>query len=146
MILLVNDENVIINIAENAYYAKVVGEGDAAHLGECTQQEATHIFVPDQNLAYMANAGTLVEVQNIPENVTAYNYKYVNNEFVINAEFRAEEILKELAELDKTINRATEDLYIATNTTPYEAVATVIARKNELRQELAEYQPLAMVM
>lgn len=142
MILLVNEQNVIINITENAYYAKIVGEGDNAHLGECTQQQATHIFLPDENMAYMAGMATLIEVESVPANVTAYNYKYVNNEYVVNTEYRQEEILKELAELDKTINRATEDLYIATNTTPYEAVAAVIARKNELRQELDDLLPV----
>ena len=49
---------------------------------------------------------------------------------------RADEILAELAELDNTINRATEDLYTLTNTTPYQKTAEVIARKEELRQEL----------
>ena len=51
---------------------------------------------------------------------------------------RADEILAELAELDNTINRATEDLYKLTNTTPYQKTADVIARKEELRQELKE--------
>ena len=49
---------------------------------------------------------------------------------------RAEEIKAELIELDTTINRATEDLYTLTNTTPYQKTADVIARKEELRQEL----------
>ena len=53
---------------------------------------------------------------------------------------RADEILAELAELDNTINRATEDLYTLTNTTPYQKTAEVIARKEELRQELKELE------
>lgn len=53
-------------------------------------------------------------------------------------EERANEIKIELEELDKTINRATEDLYTLTNSTPYASVAEVISRKNELRQELKE--------
>ena len=48
------------------------------------------------------------------------------------------EIKSELNELDKTINRATEDLYTLTNSTPYASVAEVISRNNELRQELKE--------
>lgn len=52
--------------------------------------------------------------------------------------YRANEIKSELEELDKTINRATEDLYTLTNSTPYASVAEVISRKNELRQELKE--------
>jgi hypothetical protein len=53
-------------------------------------------------------------------------------------EERANKIKVELEELDKTINRATEDLYTLTNSTPYASVAEVISRKNELRQELKE--------
>lgn len=53
---------------------------------------------------------------------------------------RAEEIKAELIELDTTINRATEDLYKLTNTTPYQKTAEVIARKEELRQELKELE------
>ena len=52
--------------------------------------------------------------------------------------YRANEIKSELEELDKTINRATEDLYTLTNSTPYASTAEVISRKNELRQELKE--------
>lgn len=53
-------------------------------------------------------------------------------------EERINGIKAELEELDKTINRATEDLYTLTNSTPYASVAEVISRKNELRQELKE--------
>ena len=49
---------------------------------------------------------------------------------------REKEIKWELKELDKTINRATEDLYVLSNLTPYESITKVINRKNELRQEL----------
>lgn len=52
-----------------------------------------------------------------------------------NAE-RVEEIKKELEELDKTINRATEDLYELTEATPYQSTQKVINRKIELRNEL----------
>lgn len=51
---------------------------------------------------------------------------------------REEEIKAELAELDKTINRATEDLYVLTNLTAYQSIAEVINRKNELRKELSQ--------
>ncbi len=53
----------------------------------------------------------------------------------INAE-RAEEIKAELEDLDSTINRATEDLYTLTSTTPYQKTAEVIQQKEALRQEL----------
>lgn len=49
---------------------------------------------------------------------------------------RVAEIKEELNELDKVINRATEDLYSLTEVTPYQTVQETIDRKNELRQEL----------
>lgn len=51
-------------------------------------------------------------------------------------EERKIEIKSELEILDRTINRATEDLYTLTNTMPYEKVAEVIQQKEILRQEL----------
>lgn len=51
---------------------------------------------------------------------------------------RIEEIKAELNELDKTINRATEDLYILTDLRAYDTVEQVILRKEELRKELQE--------
>ena len=51
---------------------------------------------------------------------------------------RENEIKTELENLDKTINRATEDLYVLSNLTPYEGITKVINRKNELRQELGD--------
>lgn len=49
---------------------------------------------------------------------------------------RVEEIKSELTDLDTTINRATEDLYTLTKTTPYASTQQVINRKIELREEL----------
>ena len=51
---------------------------------------------------------------------------------------RIEDIHEELNSLDTTINRATEDLYVLTNTTPYTTIQEVIAKKEELRKELQE--------
>lgn len=71
-----------------------------------------------------------------------YNYKYVNGKVVnlgLKREFtmtEEEKILEELQELDKTINRATEDLYELTEVTPYKSTQNVINRKIELRNEL----------
>ena len=70
--------------------------------------------------------GNLIDVVEIPK-----TQEEINSE-------RAEEIKSELIELDTTINRATEDLYTLTNTTPYQKTAEVIQRKEELRQELKE--------
>lgn len=53
-------------------------------------------------------------------------------------EEKVEEIKSELNSLDSTINRATEDLYVLTNTTPYTTIQEVINRKEELRKELQE--------
>jgi hypothetical protein len=49
---------------------------------------------------------------------------------------RIEEIKSKLNQLDITINRATEDLYVLTNTTPYTTVQETITNKEELRKEL----------
>ncbi len=49
---------------------------------------------------------------------------------------RATAIKQELEELDKTINRATEDLYIFTNTIPYSTIEEATAKKHQLRNEL----------
>lgn len=78
-------------------------------------------FVLDDN-------GNLIDVIEIPK-----TQEEINKE-------RAEEIKNELVILDTTINRATEDLYTLTNTTPYQKTADVIARKEELRQELKELE------
>ena len=137
MKLIINDTDVITKITEEAYYAKVVGEGDDAHLSECPQAEASHIFLPNENMAYMANMGTIVEVAKVPDGITAYNYKYEDGEFKINVKYRRQIIIEELEELDKIINRATEDLYEATGTTPYTDIGGAIEKKNELRAELA---------
>lgn len=48
---------------------------------------------------------------------------------------RVAEIEKELEELDKIINRATEDLYSLTGAKPYESIQETINRKQELRGE-----------
>ena len=78
-------------------------------------------FVLDDN-------GNLIDVVEVPK-----TQEEINKE-------RTEEIKNELSELDNTINRATEDLYTLTNTPPYQKTADVIARKEELRQELKELE------
>lgn len=73
---------------------------------------------------FVVEDGKLVDVVEIPK-----------TQEELNAE-KETEIKQELAELDITINRATEDLYNLTNTTPYESTQNVINRKIELRNEL----------
>ena len=70
--------------------------------------------------------GELVDVVEIPKTEEEIN------------EENAMEIKKELEELDQTINRATEDLYELTGTTPYKSTGDVIERKKELRQQLKQ--------
>lgn len=82
----------------------------------------------------------VIEKRNL--NIITNDYKYENGEIIdlgLKAEFRKteeEKIKEELEELDKTINRATEDLYTLTKTTPYQSTQEVINRKIELREQL----------
>ena len=75
-------------------------------------------------------------------NIVSNNYRYDNGNLIDlglkkSMMMTEEEIIKEeLSELDKTINRATEDLYTLTRTTPYESTQNVINRKIELRNKL----------
>lgn len=68
--------------------------------------------------------GNLIDVVEIPK-----TEEEINQERIV-------EIKTELNNLDTTINRATEDLYALTNTTPYKSTQEVIAKKEELRKEL----------
>ena len=70
--------------------------------------------------------GNLLDIVEIPKTKEEINQE------------RIEDIKSELNELDTTINRATEDLYVLTNTTPYTTTQEVIAKKEELRKELQE--------
>lgn len=51
---------------------------------------------------------------------------------------RINEILKELKELDKTVDRQWEDYYIRENVTPVNRIAVAISEKEDLREELRE--------
>lgn len=68
--------------------------------------------------------GNLIDIVEIPK-----TQEEINSE-------RAKEIKQELNSLDNVINRATEDLYILTNKTPYQTIQATINKKTELRQEL----------
>lgn len=75
-------------------------------------------------------------------NIATNNYKYENGRIIdlgLKPKLKMtkeEKIKEELEKLDQTINRATEDLYTLTNTTPYKSTQEVIKRKIELRKEL----------
>lgn len=87
-------------------------------------------------------ADSIKIVQEQTVDIITHNYKYEKGRIVdlgLKPEFamsNEEKILKELKELDTVINRATEDLYVLTDTTPYKSTQEVIDRKEELRTEL----------
>ena len=67
---------------------------------------------------------------------------YKDNEWshpIKSKEERMVEIIKELEELDKTVDRQWEDYYIRENVTPVERISIIIEQKEILR---AEYQTL----
>ena len=88
------------------------------------------------------NAFSTKVIEHRSLNIVTNDYKYENGEIInlgLKPEFRKtpeERIKEELEELDKTINRATEDLYTLTETTPYQSTQEVINRKIELREQL----------
>lgn len=152
--LILNNENVILNITETCEYAHVVGEGKKTHWEQCSEEIAREdyknrqvldykiidggIIIPKGNMIipFATGADRIVEVE-VPDYVKAQEYKYENGQFIINTPIRIQKIKDELTELDTIINRATEDLYVAMDTTAYVSVQEVIDRKNALRAELA---------
>jgi len=64
---------------------------------------------------------------------------YTDLEERANKKRRMNEILEELEQFDKTVDRQWEDYYIKNNVEPVERIAVVIKQKEELR---AEYQTL----
>ena len=89
-----------------------------------------------------SNAYSIKNIDDRCLDIKTNNYKYINGKVVdlgLKPELTmtpSEKIKIELEELDKTINRATEDLYFLTNTTPYAKVQETIDRKIELRKDL----------
>ena len=151
--IILNEENEIVKIAEEGGYAHIAGTGDDTHWELCSEKVARAdyanksandgvlrdggIFFPKENMVmpFACGVTSILEVD-VPEGVVEREYKYIDGEFVINVPVRKRAIITELEELDAIINRATEDLYEATGTTPYASVQEVIAKKEELRQEL----------
>ena len=155
--IVLDSEKVILKISEEGTYAHIVGTGNDTHWEGCTEEVARNdyenrssqsgalkdggIYFPNENMVMPFNCGvdSIIEVE-IPEGVKEREYKYIDGQFIINVPVRKENIIRELAELDTIINRATEDLYTATGTTPYASVEEVIAKKEALRKELAELE------
>lgn len=86
MKVLLNKENVVFDLGEDIVFAKG-GTADGG-LQECSQEEATHIWNREKNMACMNDGEiTLVEVAEIPEEVKEQEYKYVDGAFVINEDY-----------------------------------------------------------
>ena len=155
--IILNKENEILRAAEDCTYAHIVQNDMNTYWEPCTEEIAREdyanrtfseteykdggILFPMEKLVmpFGCGADRIVEAE-IPEGINVQEYKYIDGEFVINAKARANNIKQELEKLDTTINRATEDLYVATGTAAYANVQEVIDRKNALRAELASLE------
>lgn len=139
MKILLNKDNALFDFGNDIVFAK--GGAPDGGLQECSEAEATHIWNREKNTACMNNGEfTMAEVAEIPAEVKIEEYKYVDGAFVINIPVKKAGIIRELEELDVIINRATEDLYKATGTTPYANVQETISKKEELRVALANLE------
>lgn len=86
MKVLLKENNVVFDFGEDIVFAK--GGAADGGLQECAESEATHIWNREKNMACMAHREiTMIEVAEIPEEVKAEEYKYVDGKFVINEEF-----------------------------------------------------------
>jgi hypothetical protein len=86
MKVLLNEKNVVFDFGEDIVFAK--GGAPDGGLQECAEAEATHIWNREKNMACMNNGEIkMVEVAEIPEEVKAEEYKYVDGAFVVNEEF-----------------------------------------------------------
>ena len=86
MKVLLNENNVVFDFGEDIVFAK--GGAPDGGLQECAEAEATHIWNREKNMACMAHREiTMIEVAEIPTEVKAEEYKYVDGAFVINEEY-----------------------------------------------------------
>ena len=86
MKVLLNKENVVFDLGEDIVFAK--GGAADGGLQECSQEEATHIWNREKNMACM-NDGEIImlEVTEAPEGIKEFEYKYVDGAFVENEEY-----------------------------------------------------------
>lgn len=86
MKVLLNKENVVFDFGKDIVFAK--GGAPDGGLQECAEAEATHIWNKEKNMACMNDGEiTMVEVDNVPEEVKREEYKYVDGAFIINEDF-----------------------------------------------------------
>ena len=86
MKVLLDKENVVFDLGEDIVFAK--GGAEDGGLQECPKEEATHIWNREKNTACMNDGDvTLIEVEEVPEEVKENEYKYVNGAFVVNENY-----------------------------------------------------------
>lgn len=86
MKLLINQDNEVFDFGNDIVYAKPGAEDGG--LMPCTENEATHIWNREKNVACMAHREiTMIDIETIPDEVEPSKYKYVNGEFVENEDF-----------------------------------------------------------
>ena len=86
MKVILHNKNVVLEIAEDIVFAKPGAEDGG--LQECPKEEATHIWNRELNTACMNNGDfTVVEVEEVPEDVEPVKYKYEDGKFVENEEY-----------------------------------------------------------
>ena len=86
MKVLLNKENVVFDLGEDIVFAK--GGAADGGLQECSQEEATHIWNREKNMACMNNGeNKLIEVTEVPEEVKEFEYKYIDGAFIINEDY-----------------------------------------------------------
>ena len=145
MKLILTEENEIMIAADEAEYAHITGQGEDAHWEPCPEEIAREdyenqnfedenikdggIILPSKQMIipFASGAKQIVDAD-IPEDLNILEYKYINEEFVLNTRVRENNIKQELEQLDIIINRATEDLYKATGVTAYETVVGFLLR------------------
>ena len=86
MKVLVNKENVVFDFGEDIIFAK--GGAPDGGLQECAKEEATHIWNRTANMAVMNDGEiTMLEVAEVPAEVKAHEYQFVDGAFVVNKDF-----------------------------------------------------------
>ena len=89
MKVLLNENNVIFDFGKDIIFAKPGAEDGG--LMPCEEAEATHIWNREKNIACMANKEisgiTMIEVENIPEEIEVEKYKYENGHFIENEDY-----------------------------------------------------------